>query len=71
MQHSVITESGDQVAAVVGSGTESDTVVVHVQLRPRRGSARRCLAALAELAGAHPEVSSTLTGLAGTTASCA
>jgi hypothetical protein len=63
MQHSVITESGDQVAAVVGSGTESDTVVVHVQLRPRRGSARRCLAALAELAGAHPEVSFTLTGL--------
>ena len=63
MQHSVITESGDQVAAVVGSGTESDTVVVHVQLRPRRGSARRCLAALAELAGAHPGVSFTLTGL--------
>src|SRR3712207_7503187 len=61
MQHSVITESGDQVAAVVGSGTESDTVVVHVQLRPRRGSARRCLAALAELAGAHPGVSFTLT----------
>lgn len=63
MQHSAITESGDQVAAVVGSGTESDTVVVHVQLRPRRGSTRRCLAALAELAGAHPEVSFTLTGL--------
>ena len=63
MKHSVITESGDQVAAVVGSGTESDTVVVHVQLRPRRGSARRCLAALAELAGAHPAVSFTLTGL--------
>ena len=63
MQHSVITESGDQVAAVVGSGTESDTVVVHVQLRPRRGSTRRCLAALAELAGAHPAVSFTVTGL--------
>lgn len=63
MQQSAITESGDQVAAVVGSGTESDTVVVHVQLRPRRGSTRRCLAALAELAGAHPAVSFTLTGL--------
>ncbi len=63
MQHSVITESGDQVAAVVSSGAESDTVVVHVQLRPRRGSTRRCLAALAELAGAHPAVSFTLTGL--------
>lgn len=63
MQHSVTTESGDQRAAVVGSGPESDTVVVHVQLRPRRGSTRRCLAALAELGGAHPAVSFALTGL--------
>ena len=61
MHHSVINGSGDQVATVVGA--ESDTVVVHVQLRPRRGSTRRCLAALAELAGAHPAVSFTLTGL--------
>ncbi|ADB73754.1 hypothetical protein [Geodermatophilus obscurus] len=63
MQQTVTTESGDQVATVVGSDAESDTVVVHVQLRPRRGSTRRCLAALAELAGAHPAVSFTLTGL--------
>ncbi|WNV76481.1 hypothetical protein [Geodermatophilus sp. DSM 44513] len=63
MQHSAITEPGDQVAAVAGPGAESDTVVVHVQLRPRRGSTRRCLAALAELAGDHPEVSFTITGL--------
>ena len=63
MQQSAIIESGDQVATVVGSAAESDTVVVHVQLRPRRGSTRRCLAALAELAGAHPTVSFTLTGL--------
>ena len=63
MQQNAITESGDQVASGVGSAAESDTVVVHVQLRPRRGSARRCLAALAELAGAHPGVSFTLTGL--------
>ena len=63
MQQNAVTESGDQVASGVGSAAESDTVVVHVQLRPRRGSARRCLAALAELAGAHPEVSFTLTGL--------
>jgi hypothetical protein len=63
MQQNAITESGDQVASGVGSAAESDTVVVHVQLRPRRGSTRRCLAALAELAGAHPEVSFTLTGL--------
>ena len=60
MQHSVTTGSDDQV---VGSVAESDTVVVHVQLRPRRGSTRRCLAALAELAGTHPAVSFTLTGL--------
>jgi hypothetical protein len=63
MQHSVITGSDDQAAAVAGRGAESDTVVVHVQLRPRRGSTRRCLAALAELAAAHPAVSFTLTGL--------
>lgn len=63
MQHSAITESGDQLATVVGSAAGSDTVVVHVQLRPRRGSTRRCLAALAELAGAHPAVSFSLTGL--------
>jgi hypothetical protein len=63
MQQNAITESGDQVAAVLGSGAEPDTVVVHVQLRPRRGSTRRCLAALGELAGAHPAVSFTLTGL--------
>ena len=63
MQHTAITESGDQLATGIGSAAESDTVVVHVQLRPRHGSTRRCLAALAELAGAHPAVSFTLTGL--------
>jgi hypothetical protein len=60
-----------QQSAVIGSGTTaptadtgaSETVVVHVQLRPRRGSTRRCLAALAELAGAHPDVSFELTGV--------
>ena len=63
MQHNAVTGSGDQVATVVDPTAGSDTVVVHVQLRPRRGSTRRCLAALAELAGAHPAVSFTLTGL--------
>jgi hypothetical protein len=58
MQQSAVTESG-----IEDFGTESDTVVVHVQLRPRRGSTRRCLAALAELAGEHPDVSFDLTGL--------
>jgi hypothetical protein len=38
-------------------------VVVHVQLRPRRGATRRCLAALAALAAEHDEVSFAVTGL--------
>jgi hypothetical protein len=41
-----------------------DTVVVHVQLRPRRGSTRRCLAELSALAAAHPAVAFTISGLA-------
>jgi hypothetical protein len=42
-----------------------ETVVVHVQLRPRRSGTRRCLAALAALAARHEEVPFTLTGLSG------
>jgi hypothetical protein len=42
-----------------------DTVVVHVQLRPRRSSTRRCLAALAALGARHELVSFALTGLGG------
>ncbi len=42
---------------------EADTVVVHVALRPRRGSARRCLAGLAALAAAHPDVAVSVSGL--------
>ncbi|MGY1637934.1 hypothetical protein ACI78V_14915 [Geodermatophilus sp. SYSU D00742] len=60
MEQSAVTATGIDAG---GFGTESDTVVVHVQLRPRRGSTRRCLAALAELAGEHPDVSFDLTGL--------
>ncbi|MCZ2819188.1 hypothetical protein O2V63_02465 [Modestobacter sp. VKM Ac-2977] len=43
----------------------SETVVVHVQLRPRRSATRRCLAALAELAARHDSVAFALTGLSG------
>jgi hypothetical protein len=43
--------------------TDTDTVVVHVQLRPRRGAARKCLAALAALAAEHPAVSFAVSGL--------
>ncbi|WP_245887821.1 hypothetical protein [Geodermatophilus tzadiensis] len=46
-----------------GTGPTADTVVVHVQLRPRRGSTRRCLAELAALAAAHPTVGFGVTGL--------
>src|SRR3954447_20631760 len=42
-----------------------ETVVVHVQLRPRRPSTRRCLAALAALGARHDAVPFTLTGLSG------
>jgi hypothetical protein len=42
-----------------------ETVVVHVQLRPRRSTTRRCLAALAALAARHEGVPFALTGLSG------
>ena len=42
---------------------EAESVVVHVQLRPRRGATRKCLAALATLAAEHDEVAFTVTGL--------
>jgi hypothetical protein len=42
---------------------EAESVVVHVQLRPRRGATRKCLAALANLAAEHDEVSFAVTGL--------
>src|SRR3954452_24714105 len=42
---------------------EPDSVVVHVQLRPRRGATKKCLAALAALAAEHDEVSFAVSGL--------
>jgi hypothetical protein len=44
-------------------GGDGDPVVVHVQLRPRRGATRRCLAALAALATEHESVSFAVSGL--------
>jgi hypothetical protein len=44
-------------------GSEQESVVVHVQLRPRRGATRKCLTALAALAAEHDEVSFAVTGL--------
>ncbi|MGY2082628.1 hypothetical protein [Blastococcus sp. SYSU DS0539] len=48
--------SGDQAG-------EQESVVVHVQLRPRRGATRKCLAALATLAAEHEDVVFAVTGL--------
>jgi hypothetical protein len=42
---------------------EAESVVVHVQLRPRRGATRKCLAALAALAAEHDAVAFAVTGL--------
>ena len=42
---------------------EPESVMVHVQLRPRRGATRKCLAALAALAADHDAVSCAVTGL--------
>jgi hypothetical protein len=50
----------------VMSGTaavDNETVVVHVQLRPRRGATRKCLAALAALAAEHETVAFALSGV--------
>src|SRR6059058_1050593 len=49
--------------AAISHGAEPESVVVHVQLRPRRGAARKCLAALAALAAEHDEVSFAVSGL--------
>ena len=42
---------------------DNETVVVHVQLRPRRGATRKCLAALAALAAEHESVSFAVSGV--------
>src|SRR3954454_22777108 len=47
-------------AAVDG---QPGSVVIHVQLRPRRGATRKCFAALAALAAEHPAVSFAVTGI--------
>ena len=51
-------------SAITGeAAVENETVVVHVQLRPRRGASRKCLAALAALAAEHESVSFTVSGV--------
>jgi len=55
----------DALEPVCPSSVYAETVVVHVQLRPRRSSTRRCLAALAALGDRHDVVPFALTGLSG------
>jgi hypothetical protein len=57
MQHSASN------AQSVSDQGEPESVVVHVQLRPRRGATKKCLAALAALAAEHDEVSFAVSGL--------
>ncbi len=54
--------SASDAQSVDGQG-DQESVVVHVQLRPRRGATRKCLAALAALAAAHEQVSFAVSGL--------
>ena len=61
MEHSAMQSEAFTAQAI--SQAEPETVVVHVQLRPRRGATRKCLAALAALAAEHDEVSFAVTGL--------
>ncbi len=53
-----------QQSVMADTQQADETVVVHVQLRPRRGSTRRCLAELSALAAAHPAVGFSVSGLA-------
>jgi hypothetical protein len=56
-------ERSAYTARAAERGGDGDAVVVHVQLRPRRGATRRCLAALAVLAAEHESVAFAVTGL--------
>src|SRR3954451_20644657 len=45
------------------TSVDDETVVVYVQLRPRRGATRKCLAALAALAAEHEAASFAVSGV--------
>jgi len=68
MQRSASTAGADHRVEGRAAGNaehvaEADSVVVYVQLRPRRGATRKCLAALASLAAEHESVPFAVTGL--------
>jgi hypothetical protein len=62
MQRSALSSSTEAHTEAITDPAD-DSVVVHVQLRPRRGATRKCLAALAALAAEHPSVAFAVTGL--------
>jgi hypothetical protein len=62
------TDAGAEMTVIDGADDHADDhagdhMVVHVQLRPRRASARKCLVALAQLATEHSGVPVALAGL--------
>jgi hypothetical protein len=57
------TATSDATAVDSDTTGDNETVVVHVQLRPRRGATRKCLAALAALAGEHESASFAVSGV--------
>src|ERR1700709_1422497 len=63
MQRSALNAQAAISHSAISQGAEPESVVVHVQLRPRRGATRKCLAALAALAAEHDEVSFAVSGL--------
>src|SRR3978361_507710 len=63
MQRSALNAQAAISHSAISQGAEPESVVVHVQLRPRRGATRKCLAALAALAAEHDEVSFAISGL--------
>src|ERR1700709_2259957 len=63
MQRSALNAQAAISHSAISQGAEPESVVVHVQLRPRRGATRKCLAALAALAAEHDEVSFAVTGV--------
>src|SRR5690348_10428904 len=68
MQRSASTAGADRRVEGRTAGSaehvaDAESVVVHVQLRPRRGATRKCLAALASLAAEHESVPFAVTGL--------
>ena len=53
----------ERSAVSATTAVDDETVVVHVQLRPRRGASRKCQAALAALASEHESASFDVSGV--------